>query len=622
VIINSEVGFIFTGSSQIEETDYTIEELTAVMMLAGLPVLDVTYDEISLKGGITAQRAIVNFEYEEIEDFIITTHLVLAQNDARTYVFSLTGADLMFDIFQSTIQDMYDSIELRSGQVYGLDRSKTLVLMGGDPYPEDLDPARTEGAAAGYIGHIFSGLVRLSPQMQIEPDLAESWTISPDGTEYTFTLRSGLTFQSGRPLTAEDVKFSWERAADPETDSPTARTYLGDILGLKEKLDGEAEEIEGVQVVDERTLVVTVDGPKSYFLAKLTYPTSFVVDRENVEADPEEWMFTPNASGPYALSEIKEDEAILFERNQAYYTLPPIQYIVYLLYRAGTNLSYYQAGEIDITWVSSTDVKRILDTPDDSLNDEMLSSNAMCTFYVVMSNNRPPLDDFDVRRALALAIDRDRINEVFYDDLGIPASSILPPGMPGHAPNPAFEGYDPEAALEALKASSYGEDLPTIVINDIGYGDSDDPYLTTLIDMWRESLGTEFTVEYVSPEEITTGLREADGHLVSTGWCADYPDPENFLDVLFHTDSTQNSANYSNTEVDALLEEARVELDPTRRLELYTQIESALLNDYAIAPLMHWVHYRLVNPRIEGFELPIGPPYVHLLSIVEVGGGE
>ncbi|HNB52058.1 MAG TPA: peptide ABC transporter substrate-binding protein [Anaerolineales bacterium] len=452
--------------------------------------------------------------------------------------------------------------------------------------------------------------------MQIIPDLAESWTISPDGTVYTFVIREGAKFADGKPITAQDVKYSWERAADPETDSSTVETYMGDILGLKEKFNGEADEIAGVKVIDERTLEVTLDGPKPYFLAKLTYPTSFVVDQTNVEADPQEWMFNPNASGPYRVQEIREEDAIILVRNDAYYSPAKIPYVVYLLYRAGTDVSYYQAGEVDIAYLGSSDAKVIRDDPSDPLNDELHVTTTMCMSYIQLSNTLPPFDDPKVREAFTLAVDKDRMNELFGENLAIVANSVLPPAMPGYNQSLPAQAFDPEAARAALEASSYAGNLPTITILEAGYGDTEDPFTTALIDMWKEALEVDIVVQYVDPDDSSTALRAAEGHITSSGWCADYPDPENFLDILFHPDSQFNYIHYDNPEFTALIEEARTELDPARRISLYQQAEALLLQDFGVIPIFHSTSYTLIKPYLKGWvDSAMRVPSYHLLSI-------
>ena len=164
---------------------------------------------------------------------------------------------------------------------FGASRNDSLFRWGGQILT--LDPALFRGGPAGIPGAIFSGLVTLDRSSEVVPDIAKDWDVTGDGTVYTFHLRPDVVFHDGRQVTAHDFKYSWERAADPATESRTARTYLGDVVGVKEKLDAEATEIVGLQVLDKLTLQVTIDSPKAYFIQKLVYPTAYVVDRSNVE---------------------------------------------------------------------------------------------------------------------------------------------------------------------------------------------------------------------------------------------------------------------------------------------------------------------------------------------------
>ena len=146
--------------------------------------------------------------------------------------------------------------------------------------PPTLDPALvSDTTSMGIVAEVFSGLVTLNTDLRLEPDLAESWEISSDGTVYTFKISENAKFHNGKQVTATDFKWSLERAANPQTVSPVAETYLNDIVGVMDVIEGRASEITGIKVIDDRTLQITIDAPKAYFLAKLTYPTAFVVDR-------------------------------------------------------------------------------------------------------------------------------------------------------------------------------------------------------------------------------------------------------------------------------------------------------------------------------------------------------
>jgi ABC-type transport system substrate-binding protein len=454
---------------------------------------------------------------------------------------------------------------------------------------------------------LFAGLVRLNPELEIVPNLAESWEVNPDGTIYTFTLRDGLTFASGRPLTAADVVYSWERAADPETDSPTAATYLGDIVGVREMLAGQAEHISGLQALDERTLVVTLDAPKSYFLAKLSYPTSFVVSADNIAASPARWMFDPDPSGPYQLYEYHEDETVIFERNPVFHDPAGIPYVVYLLTLGGQPLSLYEIGDLDVVPLQPVEAEQF-SPPGSPRHAEWLQTTTLCTTLLQLDVTRPPLDDPNVRRALVLALNRDELNNLFNQGGALLAHTVLPPAMPGFSSDLPRIPFDAQAAVDAQAASSYaGAALPTIILNEAGSGQAPSTFITAVADMWRGTLGVTVEIQQLDPVDFTRAAREQHGHAVSYGWCADYPDPENFLDTLFHSESGFNVGGYANPEVDALLVAARSEPDEATRLGLYRQAESLILNDTATIPLAHSVSDVLVQPYVKGYVLtPIG----------------
>jgi oligopeptide transport system substrate-binding protein len=489
-------------------------------------------------------------------------------------------------------------------QLYGLDLNQSLVFLGAVPTAKQLDPATTTGGANGYSGHTFSGLVRLNPKMQIVPDLAESWQISPDGTIYTFTLRSGVAFADGRPLTSQDVIDSWERAADPRTKSETVSSYLNDIVGLAEKLDGKADKISGLSLIDDRTLAVTLNGPKPYFLAKLTYPTSFIVDGQAIKKFPTDWMFHPNSSGPFIIKDHKKGVALIFERNDQYHTPARMPYVIYLLNRSGNPVSMYKAGQLDVAYISNTDAKLIQD-PGHVLHDQMQSVTSMCTSFLYFNNTQPPLDDLNVRKALAMSVDRPHILDLIYKNMDLVSAAILPPAMPGFLPGQPVPTYDPQAARDALKASKYAGNVPLITVTLAGYPGQSSRTLDAILNMWRQELGLQVHTELINPDIINQAFRQKKVQMVWRGWCADYPDPQNFLDILFHSDSQFNDSGYSNPQVDQLLDQANVELDPQKRLAQYQQIEKLLLEDYSCLPLFNWNDYMLVNPALLGY---IPPP--------------
>ena len=506
----------------------------------------------------------------------------------------------------SAINAFSSSFTLEVPAPFGASRNDSLFQWGGQILT--LDPALFRGSPAGIPGAIFSGLVTLDRILEVVPDIAERWDVTADGTVFTFQLRPDVVFHDGRQVTAHDFKYSWERAADPATESPTARTYLGDIVGLKEKLDGEATEIAGLQVLDTLTLQVTIDSPKAYFIQKLVYPTAYVVDRNNVEVG-DDWTDQPNGTGPFMLKVWQKDDLLVLERNDLYYRgLPELGHVVYRLF-AGRPMTMYELGEIDVVPVYTSNIERARD-PANPLSEDLQVRTAFCTSYLAFNVTIPPFDDPLVRQAFALALDVDKQLAVSLKGMAERAGGILPPGMPGHNQSLTPVPFDPLRARALLDQSGYrgAENLPVIV----SYTHDDVMHW-----MWEEYLGVEVAaVSLPEHQDFFDRLDAKELPLWADSWCANYPDPQNFLEVLFHSDSDENDFGYAAPEVDALLERAAVETDLETRMSMYQQIERRILDDWVAVPLWHSRSHVLVHPYVRGYELTsIGIPILQNVSI-------
>ncbi len=475
--------------------------------------------------------------------------------------------------------------------------------------PPTLDPhLTTDATSAQIIIEVFGGLVTIDRDLNIVPDLALDWDISEDGRIYTFHLRPDATFHDGKSVTAEDFRWSLERVTNPLTESPVVNQYLGDIVGVEEKLNGDAQTISGLRVIDDHSLEITIDEPKSYFLAKLTYPTGFVLDRANVEADPKRWFRRPNGTGPFMLTRYDVGEKMTLTRFDEYHLGPARLEEVEMILSGGTSMLMYENDEIHVTGVSLADLDRILD-PGNDLNPELLEGPASFSIqYIGMNVNEPPLDDPKVRQALNMAIDKQEIATIVLADLVVPAKGILPPGFPAY--NPDLEGYefDPVKAKQLLAESKYGGDLeniPPITITTAGsFGASVSLDMDVILQMWERNLGVEAEFQQTEFATFLKDLHKRRFQMFDIGWIADYPDPENFLDILFHSESSNNHTNYSNPEVDALLEQARTEVDESLRYQLYNQAEQMIIDDAPWVPLWYsGERYVLVKPQVQGYEL-------------------
>jgi ABC-type transport system substrate-binding protein len=194
----------------------------------------------------------------------------------------------------------------------------------------------------------------------------------------------------------------------------------------------------------------------------------------------------------------------------------------------------------------------------------------------------------------------------------LPAVGPFPPGLPGFSHELQGLPYDPAQARELLNQSKYGgaEGLPPIVYTDAGIGSYISYDVSAMAEMWEQNLGVTITVENIEYDYFYDQIYSGNhGQLLSGGWCADYPDPENFADVLFHTGSQQNSGGYSNPALDALLEQARVEQDVTKRIALYQQAEQMIVDDAPVLFTTHSLSYQLVKPYVKGYVFtPISIP--------------
>ena len=514
---------------------------------------------------------------------------------------------------RQTIHDMIASLRLEAPRVYGIPRDQALFLPGGESdNPRAYDPANGSGSDL-----VFSGLVTYDPQLEVVPDLAESWDISADGRVYTFHLRKNARFHDGRPVTAQDVIYSWERAADPQTESDTVLTYLGDIAGVREMHAGRAKSIRGLKAIDDHTLQVTLDAPKPYFILKLTFNATFVVDRANVESGTD-WYRAPNGTGPYRLIRWDRFKLQLYERDDDWYLDPPaIRFIVAPLF-SGDPLRLYETGDIDVTGVGPYNADRVLD-PEEPLHADLREGVSMCTSFVTFDTTQPPFDDPKVRQAFALAVDRQRYVDVVLRGKAITAHGLYPPALPGYDLSFKGLGFDPGLARQRLAQSTYGSAnrLPPIVFTSSGYGSDIDSDVAALAQMWKTHLGVTIEVENLEPDKFFDKLHDGEhGPLFMYGWCADYADPENFADVLFHSQAQQNLGHYSNPALDALLEQARVERDVAKRIAMYKQAERIIVEDAAGIFLDHSLSFLLVKPHIQDYVLtPIAVPIERYLSI-------
>ncbi|UCG54511.1 MAG: peptide ABC transporter substrate-binding protein [Dehalococcoidia bacterium] len=481
---------------------------------------------------------------------------------------------------------------------------KVLNLYNIDPY--SLDPAIIgDVTSISYVIQIFSGLVRFDNNMEIVPDIAADWDISEDSRVYTFYLRDDVRFHSGRQVRAEDFKYSWERACNPTTGSQTAAIYLGDIAGTSEVMAGEKEDISGVEVVNDNTLRITIKEPKSYFLYKLTYATAFVVNKENVD-NGINWWRKPDGSGPFKFKQWDENSLLVLERNEYYNQTSNFQGVDIINFHlwAGRSMDLYETGQIDVAQVGLAYIDKVTD-PNGVLYSQLEVFPELSIAYLGFNCQKPPFDDVNIRRAFSIAINKDKLVSLVHRDMMVRADGILPPGMPGYNDYLIGLEYDKELAHELIADSIYDSvsNLPQITITTGGLGGQIPYELEAIVYEWRFNLGIEVEVRQLEPEVFLYELMKEKDEMFYWGWGADYPHPQNFLEILFGGDSEYNIGEYSNLEVDLLLHAASREKDKMESFELYQRAEQIIVSEAACLPLWFGKRYVLIKPYVEGYEL-------------------
>ena len=569
----------------------------------------------TLDSGVPALRADLLFQSADAD---IAAVIQTANRNGATFILVASGAPGQMREEKEAIDAVFDTFNAVMPAPYGIARDTAFTMPLGEPSTLDPQVAR-DATSHFYVSSIFSGLVKLDEGLAVVPDLAESWEVDETGTVYTFTLREGITFHDGKPITATEFKRSIERATDTEFHSDTALLYLNDIVGALEKMEGGADEVSGVQVIDDRTLEITIDSPKEYFLAKLSYPSGYVVDNESVGAIDDEWWANGeiNGSGPYTLHSWDDGEVIILKRFDGYHSPVAMEHVISPLdsLPGASDLDMYRTGFWDGFSVNASSLNDVKE--DETVAGQIHEFDQLNSYLVAIDTDLPSLDDANVRRAFAMALDRQKLIDDLYDGNVQLANGMLPPGIPGYTENLRGIPFDPEEARKLLAESGYADDLPEVTFVAIDRDGSPSARVQFIVDSWKENLGVDVTVNLVASDDFYYRMDEQEGHFLTYGWLADYPDPENFLDLLLHSESY--GSRYANDAFDDLLELARTTQEREARLQLYQVAEQLLMDDAGIIPLFHVQEYVLLKPYVRNFAVgPAGQPAV---ADVEYEGG-
>jgi ABC-type transport system substrate-binding protein len=507
---------------------------------------------------------------------------------------------------------------------------------GGEIVITYKDDVSTLDPAIGYdwqnwsmIKSLFDGLMDYEPgTTELRPDLAGSYEISADGTTLTFKLRPGVKFHNGRDMTADDVKYSIERVVNPETQSPGAG-FFASIKGFDAASAGEADGLEGIIVVDPTTVKFELSRPDATFLHVLALNFAHVVPKEAVEEWGADFGKHPVGTGAYRMTEWTLGQHLVFERNEDYWRegVPNLDKITFEVgQEPNVALLRLQRGEVDVLGDGIPPAQFLQVKDDPQYQDWIIEGGQLHTGYVTMNVNTPPFDDVRVRKAVNMAINKDRIVRII-NNRAVPANQPLPPSMPGYAGD--YEGYpyDPEGAKALMEEAGYGEGVTTELY---AMNTDPNPRIAQAIQQDLSAIGINAEIKSLAQANVIDAGGNGTAPMIWSGgmaWIADFPDPSNFYGPILGCGGAVqggwNWAWYCNEELDGMANEADSMTDPAMqagREALWRDTFLKVMEDAPWAPIFNEQRFTMHSPRMKGdptlyvdpVHIPVNYDYVYV----------
>jgi len=498
------------------------------------------------------------------------------------------------------------------------------------------DDVATLDPAIGYdwqnwsmIKSLFDGLMDYAPgTTELRPGLAESHEISEDGLAYTFHLRPGVMFHNGRELTAEDVKYSLDRVTNPETQSPGAG-FFGAIAGFDAAMDGSADSLEGVTVIDPLTIEIRLSRPDATFLHVMALNFASVVPREAVDEAAGDFGRMPVGTGAFRLAEWTLGQRLVFEKNPDYWR-EGVPYLDQIVFEVGQEpvvaLLRLQSGEVDVPGDGIPPAKFQEVMADPAQAEQVVEGGQLHTGYITLNVTQPPFDDVRVRQAVNMAIDKDRIVQII-NGRAVAATQPLPPTMPGYTEGYAGYAHDPEAAMALLAEAGFPDGFETelYVMNT-----DPNPRIAQAIQADLAEVGIDASIQSLAQANVIEAGGAGTAPMIWSGgmaWIADFPDPSNFYGPILGCagagDGGWNWSKYCDEELDAMAVEADSMSDPAQseaRMAMWSDVYQRVMEDAPWVPVFNEQRYTMRSPRMGGADalyvdpvsIPVNYDYVYV----------
>ena len=486
-----------------------------------------------------------------------------------------------------------------------------VLHLGNATEPQTLDPHVMSGSPEARIaGALFEGLLTRNPYtLELEPGVAQRWTLSDDRRIITLYLNPRARWSNGDPVTATDFEWSFQRALNPALGNQMAYTFFP-IVNAQEYFSGELSDPQamGIRALDEHTLQLTLRHPTPFFLQLLSSYTTYPVHRPTLEAHGKvtdrytPWTRVENivSNGPFTLHEWKLQKRLVVVRNEHYWNAGQVELNAAVFHPVDNQITeekMFRAGQLHYT--NDVPVNKIAAyrTLDES---PYRQAPLLGTYYYLFNTRVPPVDDVRVRQALARAIDRETVVSSILQGSEVTSFSLTPPGIPHYRP-PAMRGYDPEAARRLLAEAGYpgGRGWPGL---ELTYNTQENHrrVAVAIQRMWKEVLNIDVTLANQEWKVLLDTLNEMDFQVARMGWIGGYLDPNTFL-VRFITDGGTNRTGFSNARYDEIMTQlAPTAGSPEARLKLLYEAESILMEQAPIIPIYTYNSKHLVHPSVEG----------------------
>ncbi|SMR81625.1 oligopeptide transport system substrate-binding protein [Aliiroseovarius halocynthiae] len=471
-----------------------------------------------------------------------------------------------------------------------------------------VDPQIVEDVSGSEIVRdLFEGLYNQDKDGNLVPGVATGYSTNDDKTVYTFTLRDNAKWSDGKPVTAQDFVYAWQRLADPATASEYQ--WYVEVMNLKNAgpvMAGEAPLSDlGVKAIDDHTLEVTLASSLPYFAKTTTHASTFPAPKWAIDEHGTDWIKPENivVNGAYTLTEHVANERSVRERNPMYWDNENTiidKTVALVINDENVALTRYQAGELDRTEIPAGQYPAL----EQSHPEEAVIFPRLCSYYytINVSDSAPEfLKDVRVRQALSYAIDRDVITEKVLQAGEIPAYTFTPGATAGfEVPAVDYAGWSQDErnakAVELMAEAGYGADNPIDLTLLYNTSEAHKKIALAVSQMWKQNLGVKVTLENQEWKTYLTTRGEQNYEVARAGWCGDYNEASTFLDLV-QSGSGYNDAKYANEMVDSLLADAKTMDNPQPN---YSKVEEIIAADMPIIPIYHYSEDYMLSPEIVG----------------------